>query len=579
MNTFLQFFTESARGEPREKTQEFKDKIVKYKKENPGVSLDDISKIFGAVRETIRTILNKNWPEWKKYSTTTVGRKPGGRPRYDQEIQDKIVKYKKENPIATLEDIRKIFKVGRNTVNQILSKNWPEWKKHSKVRVGSKPKFNQEFQDKIVKYTKQNPSASLEDIGRIFNTSISTIYRIINKNWPEWKKHSKVKAGRPVKPGSSVGSNIKSDNNTKPKIFTDVQSELDYYKSLIIKLEKEIEDKKAKGEDTSVGKIAAEFNVPREVVHIAKHGADKNTDDSDRKEDYDYIGKINDRKIYLNKLRPVIERMGKSINVLGLPHNYKFEKDLLNTFNLDKINSYGFNLKNNKTKQIDYARLIYKESNHKIFPNINYNNINKALISPDIFNSFKKLTPHGFYGGGFIDKTEIPREGFDIIDLDFKQFPGTTPSMRPDKTTNPWFAPVLAAKNYLKTGGLVMVTYVVNSYRQQKKGGKEPTFLTMLKNPNNNMLKYKNVYTVNDKEFILTPYNIPDDSKQGWVDDGYNDEELQKYYSSSTEIANIYTNNIIYFASVQGVKLKPQHVNIYPGSIGYFMYRGVFLKQ
>ena len=39
--------------------------------------LEDIGKIFNGVKATIRTILNKNWPEWGKHSTTTLGRKPG----------------------------------------------------------------------------------------------------------------------------------------------------------------------------------------------------------------------------------------------------------------------------------------------------------------------------------------------------------------------------------------------------------------------------------------------------------------------------------------------------------------------
>ena len=99
-------------------------------------------------------------------------------------------------------------------------------------------------------------------------------------------------------------------------------------------------------------------------------------------------------------------------------------------------------------------------------------------------------------------------EKFDIIDLDFKQFPGTRGSMRPktkpDRDINPWFAPVYAARDFLKPGGLLMVTYVANSYRKQNMG--EPTFLTMIQNPGNKMSQYLNTDQNVDKNFILNLY-------------------------------------------------------------------------
>ena len=573
MNTFLQFFTE---GRRLKFTREIQDKIVAYKKENPSASFDDIGKIFNASSNMVYKIISKNWPEWKKSSTIAMG-KPS---LYNQEIQDKVVAYKKENPGKTLREIGEVFNASHGVILKILNKNWPGWKKSSTTKAG-KPAIPQKIKDEIVAYKKENPDKGTVQIGSVFNMSYVTVLDILNKNWPEWKKSSTVKAGRPVKPGSSVGGNIKSDNNTKPKIFTDVQSELDYYKSLIIKLEKEIEDKKAKGEDTSVGKIAAEFNVPREVVHIAKHGADKNTDDSDEKEDYDYIGKITDRKNYFKVIKPEITKMGENINVLSLPHNYKFEDDLLKQFNLNKINSYGFNLKKFKDKQIDFAREIYQKSGGKIVPHMNYINANTALLKSNKFDKFKKLVPHGAFSGGFIRPTKIPNEKFDIIDLDFKQFPGTRGSMRPktkpDRDINPWFAPVYAARDFLKPGGLLMVTYVANSYRKQNMG--EPTFLTMIQNPGNKMSQYLNTDQNVDKNFILNPLEISPESKEGFIEDNFDDESIKKHYPDAAKVGNIYTKNILAFATTNGITLQPKWVNIYPGSLGYFMYRGVFLKQ
>ena len=573
MNTFLQFFIE---GRKPKFTREIQDKIVAYKKENPSASFSDIGKIFKASSNTVYSIISKNWPEWKKSSTKAMG-KPS---LYNQKIQDKVVAYKKENPGKTLREIGEVFNASHSVIFKILNTNWPDWKKSSTTKAG-KPATPQKIKDEIVAYKKENPDKGTVQIGKVFNISYITVLDILNKNWPNWKKSSTVKAGRPVKPGSSVGSNIKSDNNTKPKIFTDVQSELDYYKSLIIKLEKEIEDKKAKGEDTSVGKIAAEFNVPREVAHIAKHGADKNTDDSDEKEDYDYIGKITDRKNYFKVIKPEITKMGETINVLSLPHNYKFEEDLLKQFNLNKINSYGFNLKKFKDGQIKFARKIYQKSGGKIVPHMNYINANTALLKSNKFDKFKKLVPHGAFSGGFIRPTKIPNEKFDIIDLDFKQFPGTRGSMRPntkpDRDINPWFAPVYAARDFLKPGGLLMVTYVANSYRKQNMD--EPTFLTMIQNPGNKMSQYLNTGKNVDKNFILNPLKISPESKEGFIENNFDDESIKKHYPDAAKVGNIYTKNILAFATTNGITLQPKWVNIYPGSLGYFMYRGVFLKQ
>ena len=203
---------------------------------------------------------------------------------------------------------------------------------------------------------------------------------------------------------------------------------------------------------------------------------------------------------------------------------------------------------------------------------------NPRIIKDD---KFKKLVPHGAFSRGFIRPTKIPNEKFDIIDLDFKQFPGTRGSMRPktkpDRDINPWFAPVYAARDFLKPGGLLMVTYVANSYRKQNMG--EPTFLTMIQNPGNKMSQYLNTDQNVDKNFILNPLEISPESKEGFIEDNFDDESIKKHYPDAAKVGNIYTKNILAFATTNGITLQPKWVNIYPGSLGYFMYRGVFIKQ
>ena len=348
------------------------------------------------------------------------------------------------------------------------------------------------------------------DIGKKFNFAVKTIRDILSKNWPDWKKHSTAKRGKPLKN------------------------------------KKEFQDK-----------------------------------NNQEKEDYGYIGKITDRKNYFEVIKPEIIKMGKTINVLSLPHNYKFEEDLLKQFNLDTINSYGFNLKKYRRKQIKYARRVYYNSGGKIVPHMNLNNANIALLRKNKINNFKKLVPQPLYDGGFIKGTKIPSDNFDIIDLDFKQFPGTRGSMRPntktDRDINPWYAPVYAARDLLKTGGLLMVTYVANSYR--KINVNEPTFLTMVQNPDNKMSQYINTQQEVDKNYILNPSEISPESKQGFVNDNIDNEIIKKYYPDSAKIGNIYTKNIISFAKSNNVSLQPKWVNIYPGAKGYFMYRAIFLKE
>ena len=72
MKTFLQFFTEGnySNYNKESSSQEFQDKIVAYKKDNPDVTATNIGKKFNLSVGTIRYILSKNWPDWQKYSTT-----------------------------------------------------------------------------------------------------------------------------------------------------------------------------------------------------------------------------------------------------------------------------------------------------------------------------------------------------------------------------------------------------------------------------------------------------------------------------------------------------------------------------
>lgn len=336
----------------------------------------------------------------------------------------------------------------------------------------------------------------------------------------------------------------------------------------------------------------AETNKPETIATKPELGSfsdfyNANTQDTNSRE-YATKGKLYDRYESFNIIRPYISKKSE-INVLSLPDNYLFEQSLLNTFNYEKINVYGFDLKGEEDKQMRYARDIYKNSNHRIVPHIHFGNINRAIINGS--SNFITVGPHKTYGFGFFRDAQMPTEGFDIIDLDYKKFPGTIPDMRFDNNTNPWFGPVDAAQKFLKPGGIVMVTYLAHTPRTQEKG--VGTFYAMTKNPGNKMDKYRRIkpnsipknFYFNDfypskqvlKSFANRPLS-PKDTDTRLNPGGLPSDRARNYYMRSAINSNRYTQNILAYAEEKNIKLTPIWVNIYPGGVTSYMYRAIFVK-
>lgn len=288
-------------------------------------------------------------------------------------------------------------------------------------------------------------------------------------------------------------------------------------------------------------------------------------------------GKIHDRYESLNAIAGSISgppsRLRKNINVLSLPHSYLFEKSLLDRFNFNTVNVYGFDLPAEKEAQTQRALDIYNNSQHRIIPHLQFGNINNALLTNSF--DFKTLRPHATYGYGFFKPSPLPENNFDIIDLDYKKYPGTIPSMRPNADINPWFGPVLAAKNLLKTGGVVMVTYLADSWREKEKG--VPPFSSVMATPNNKMSVYNKTLDASNALYF-DPSKPSNNIIRSFAKRPNKEDALTKYYNRAATSSNIYTQNILDYAAQEGVRLQPLWVNIYPGGTTSYMYRAIFKK-
>lgn len=294
--------------------------------------------------------------------------------------------------------------------------------------------------------------------------------------------------------------------------------------------------------------------------------------DNHQNKSYLTQGKLFDRYKSLNATKQAIEEIiaNKSdtptLNILSLPHSYGFEKSLVNQFNVN-VNSYGINLPQYEKEQRKYARQARNSTDYRITPFLGFGNINVLIRK-------RNGIPFSRYDR-YTDTVLKPSNQFDIIDLDYKGFPGTLQTMRL-KNDNPWVYPVIAASDYLKKGGLLMVTYLADTWRVLESG--KPMFQTMMDNPKNILRKY-----VNSPDFInsgayLNP-NTPDKNVVDSFKKRNNREgALEVHYPRAATVGNMCTENIIKLSNEMGINLEPLWINIYPGGKTSFMYRAIFKK-
>lgn len=284
-------------------------------------------------------------------------------------------------------------------------------------------------------------------------------------------------------------------------------------------------------------------------------------------------GKTHDRWMALSilKNRKLIENKSK-LRIMSLPHNYLHEKTILEVFNPKQIESYGFNLPRFKDEQIKFGIDVYKETEGRIVPHLMFEDANKALLTHDKL-VFKKITPHKFYEYGFIKPVVPEFNSFDIIDLDYKGIPGSANMVVGD--SNPWLPPIIAAKKYLKRHGVLMVTYLADTWRKQEPG--KHIIQSMLSREGSVLKKYED-YITPDSSYYIDPDKPSSNITRSLSKRENKENTVKNHYAVAAQAGNLYTKNLLKLAEEQGVKLSIEHLNIYPGGATSFMYR-ICLKK
>jgi len=203
MNTFLQFFTE---GRKPKFSQEIEDKIVAYKKEDPGITLYNIAKIFNTSARTVINVLDKRWPDWRKYSTVLP--RSQGHPK-----QRDIINFAKNATIIKPSEIARKFGLTSPGVSSILDNHLPNWREKASRMQGnvSKAPIND-----IVLFKQTYPNTSIEYLAKGFKQSGPNIHYILNKYFPGWQKTTKTTRGRKLK--HIFDENIFDENIFKNKL-------------------------------------------------------------------------------------------------------------------------------------------------------------------------------------------------------------------------------------------------------------------------------------------------------------------------------------------------------------------------
>jgi Mn-dependent DtxR family transcriptional regulator len=289
-------------------------------------------------------------------------------------------------------------------------------------------------------------------------------------------------------------------------------------------------------------------------------------------DEYDKKPKKFDRQMMISILKSTAQNKKYFVNkrilrIMSLPHNYLAEKDLLKELNPGKIESFGFNIPKFKDAQIQYGIDVYEETKGRIEPYLLIKDANRAILDQDKI-VFKKITPHKTYGYGLIKPITPEFNSFDIIDLDYKGIPGS--ANMTVGNNNPWLPPIVAAKKYLKRNGVVMITYLGDTWRKHKAG--EHMIQGMLSREGSVLKKYED-YMTPDSNFYINPDKPNSNMIRSLAKRKNKEETVKKHYAVAAKAGNLYTKNILKLAEEQGVKLKVIHLNIYPGGATSFMYR------
>ena len=289
-------------------------------------------------------------------------------------------------------------------------------------------------------------------------------------------------------------------------------------------------------------------------------------------DEYDKKPKKFDRQMMISILKSTAQNKTYFVNkrilrIMSLPHNYLAEKDLLKELNPGKIESFGFNIPKFKDAQIQYGIDVYEETKGRIEPYLLIKDANRAILDQDKI-VFKKITPHKTYGYGLIKPVTPEFNSFDIIDLDYKGIPGS--ANMTVGNNNPWLPPIVAAKKYLKRNGVLMMTYLGDTWRKQEAG--KHMIQSMLSREGSVLKNYED-YITPDSNLYINPDNPDSNIIRSLAKRKNKEETVKKHYAVAAKAGNLYTKNIIKLAEEQGVKLKVIHLNIYPGGATSFMYR------
>ena len=139
-------------------SQELKELVLIYVKQNPQITIKDIAKKFYVSAHAVHS--------WMKQAS--IIREP---------VHIKLLKERSLiiNENSTITSLVKEFKVGRTAVSKYL-------KVHN-FKVKKEPLyFSTEFKDEVVKYRKENPQLTLKSISVKFNVSTTSV-----RKWSENK--------------------------------------------------------------------------------------------------------------------------------------------------------------------------------------------------------------------------------------------------------------------------------------------------------------------------------------------------------------------------------------------------------
>jgi orotate phosphoribosyltransferase-like protein len=565
-------------------TQDQIDKIIELRKQ--GVSAVDIAKQLNISRETVFRYLPEDLKRGAKITQDQI---------------DKIIELRKKG--ISVGDIAKQLNISRETV----SKNTPKDLRKAGV--------SQNLKDKIIELRKQG--ISVENIAKQLNIVVRTVYRYLPKDLeinvplqPKIRERNPLSTrfinfllrtnSKSLKKLAMSGPNPISD----VKKFADILIEnnftlrqiVEFFKNYNVELspteQQWVENNRSKAGIKAQEKIKHEFkqfkssDEGKKLIALYKsQKLDKQTiikklkeELSKRKEQAKekgevfvpnvqfakIPGKLTNREYEFKSITPYVNKMPETLKIISLPADYQFEKQFVNKFNKN-LEVYGFRLNEFDTLKT-ISKNAEKETGGKVKTVAGSKlNVNNLLISPSSFRLKDIQNPLRVHY--IMDKV-------DLIDLDYLGIPGTLGGVAPMRLNpehNPFLYPAIAAKNLLKDGGLLFVTYTAYNYQYKSSFFNTNAYL-------NEKDKFNYIPKTGEQ---YSKYLFKKTQPPKFTVDSIDPENTKKsldFYKSSVPAANVYVAGIMNAAKQNGVNLELVYTNIYAGIPPYVMWRGVFQK-